>query len=301
MYLKPFTLRETEAFFQDRHIAFNRYQMVESYMIFGGIPYYLDYFDGGYSLAQNVDMLCFGDAALLRNEYDSLYSTLFQDYENHHRIVEALSTKSMGMTRDELLAATGLGNGGGFSRILKELEQSGFIKTYKPFSKKSRGSLYQLVDSFTLFYHKFMKNEDKSAHFWESNITDPSHSAWSGYAFEQVCFAHIDQIKEALKITVVASNISAWRSSAADKGAQIDLIIDRRDQVINLCEIKFSIYEYTINKAYDRILREKQAAFSEETKTKKALHTTIITPYGVKHNEYWNSIQSEVTMEDLFS
>ncbi|MDR0854159.1 MAG: AAA family ATPase [Clostridiales Family XIII bacterium] len=300
MSIKPFTLGETEEFFQDRGITFNRYQMIESYMIFGGIPYYLDYFDNEYSLAQNVDMLCFGDTALLRNEYFSLYSTLFNDYENHHKVVEALSLKSMGLTREELITATGLSNGGGFSRILKELEQSGFINTYAPFSRKSRGSLYQLTDSFTLFYHKFMKKGNRDAHFWTSNIDASSHRAWSGYAFEQVCFSHIEQIKEALKIAIVASNVSAWRSTSATKGTQIDLVIDRRDQVINLCEIKYSMSEYSITKAYDQILRERRATFREETKTKKALHTTMITPYGVKHNEYWNSIQSEVTMEDLF-
>jgi hypothetical protein len=300
MYIEPFTLKETEAFFIDREITLNRHQMIESYMIFGGIPYYLDYFDKSYSLAQNVDMLCFGYNALLRNEYDSLYSTLFNDYEYHHKVVAALAEKSTGMTRDELLKSTGITNGGGFTRILEELIQSDFIRNYRPFGKKSKGSLYQLIDPFTLFYHKYMKGGVKDANFWVNNIADANHRAWSGYAFEQVCLSHIEQIKEALKITVVVSGVSSWKSTNSDPGAQIDLIIDRRDQVINLCEIKYSNEIYVIDKAYDEILRNKRSAFAEETKTKKALHETMITTYGIKKNAYSGNIQSEVTMDALF-
>jgi hypothetical protein len=300
MYLKPFTLGECEKFYSDIGVVMNRYQMVESYMIFGGIPFYLDLFDKGYGFAQNVDMLCFGDGALLRNEYKSLYATLFKNYESHHSIVSALSKKTMGMTREELLAATKMSNGGRFTQTLDDLELCGFIRKYNALSKIGKGSIFQLTDAFTLFYHHFMDGMHKNtANFWVNGLGTGARNAWSGYAFEQVCLAHALQIKQALGISGVASDLSSWRSATSPK-VQIDLVIDRCDQVVNLCEMKYSFREYEISKSYSENLYAKVQAFASETKTKKALHTTLVTPYGVKQNIYKSQIQSEVTMDDLF-
>jgi hypothetical protein len=301
MYLKPFTLGECEEFYRDIGVVMNRYQMIESYMIFGGIPFYLDLFDKGYGFAQNVDMLCFGDGALLRNEYRSLYATLFKNYENHHAVVGALSKKAMGMTRDELLRATKLSNGGRFTQTLEDLELCGFIRKYHAFLKKSKGSIYQLADAFTLFYHRFMEGRSlNTSNFWVGGLNGGAHNAWSGYAFEQVCLAHDEQIKKALGIAGITSDMASWRSGAGIRGAQVDLVIDRADQVINLCEMKYSLREFEIDKAYGERLETKVRAFAEETKTRKALHTTFVTTYGVKQNAYKSLVQSEVTMNDLF-
>jgi AAA+ ATPase superfamily predicted ATPase len=301
MYLKPFTLGECEQFYNDIGVVMNRYQMVESYMIFGGIPFYLDLFDKGYGFAQNIDMLCFGDEALLRNEYKSLYATLFKNYENHHRIVSALSKKAMGMTREELLAVTKLSNGGRFTETLDDLELSGFIRKYSAFSKKEKGAVFQLTDAFTLFYHRYMDGRNRNtSNFWAGGLGSGAHHAWSGYAFEQVCLAHDAQIRQALGIAGVTSDISSWRGSADGKNAQIDLVIDRADHVINLCEMKYSLREFEIDKAYSERLEAKIMAFAGANKKNKALHTTFVTTYGVKRNKYSSLVQSEVTMNDLF-
>jgi hypothetical protein len=301
MYLKPFTLKECEEFFQDRGIVLNRYQIVESHMIFGGVPYYLDLFDSRYGLPQNVDALCFGDEALLRGEYERLYATLYGNYETHHMIVTALSGKAAGMTRGDLLAATGLANGGGFSDALDDLELCGFIRRYSGFGKKSKGAIFQLSDPYTLFYHRFLKDRSiNDPHYWANGYGGGAHNAWRGYAFEQVCLAHEPQIRDALGISGISANSSAWRSSGEGSGAQIDLVIDRRDQVINLCEMKFSVSEFEIDKAYSDSLSRKARAFASETKTKKALHTTFVTTYGVKRNSHYSAVQSEVVMDDLF-
>ena len=301
IYLRPFNLAECEEFFQKNNIVLDRHQIVESYMIFGGIPYYLSLMQKQYSLAQNVDNLCFAERGMLRNEFENLYASLFRNYENHVKIVEVLSKKTKGMTREEIIKNTRLPDGGGLTKTLEELELCGFIRKYKAFGKKERQSLFQLIDFFTLFYFNFMSDSKfDDEHYWSNFIENARHRAWSGYAFEQVCMAHLPQIKRKLGIAGVLTNTTSWRSSEADNGAQIDLLIERNDKIINLCEMKFVQEQFVIDKKQDENLRNKRAAFKHETKTRKAVHLTMITTYGVKHNEYRNNIQSEVTMDNLF-
>jgi hypothetical protein len=191
--------------------------------------------------------------------------------------------------------------GGGLTSVLEELEQCNFIRSYNAYEKKTKERLYQLIDFYSLFYLNFMKaNLRKDGDFWKSFIGSAKHRAWSGYAFEQVCMQHADQIKQKLGISGVVTYSAAWRSKKSEPAAQVDLLIDRNDGIINLCEMKYSENEFVIDKKMDENLRNKRGTFIEETKTRKAVHITMLTTYGVKHNEYWNSIQSEVTMNDLF-
>ena len=300
IHLSPFTLSECEDYYQTHHIEMSRREMVESYMIFGGIPFYLSLMEKHLSMAQNVDNLIFAENAALGNEFQNLYNSLFKKAENHIKIVEALSSKAKGLTRDEIISASKLSNGGSINRILKELELSGFIRRYRGFGKKSRDCLYQLVDFFTLFYFSFPGNAAYDEHYWTNFIESARHRAWSGYAFEQVCLAHLPQIKQKLGISGVLTNTCSWISADRKNGAQIDLVIERNDQVINLCEMKFANGEFTIDKKMDENIRHKRTLFREETKTRHAIHVTLITTYGVKRNQYWGSIQSEITFNDLF-
>jgi AAA+ ATPase superfamily predicted ATPase len=301
IYLKPFTLAECEEYFKKSGISFNKHQIVESYMIFGGVPYYLSLFQKRYCLAQNVDNLCFIEKGKLTDEFKNLYASLFRNYENHVKIVEALSKKKKGLSREEIIENANLPNGGGLTKTLEELELCGFIRKYKSFEKKERNALWQLTDFFTLFYFNFMKNNKfDDEHFWTNFIENARHRAWLGYAFEMVCLAHLPQIKQKLGIAGVLTNTSSWRSREAENAAQIDLLIERNDKVINLCEIKFADDKFVIDKKYDENLRNKRSAFKYESKTRKALHLTMITTYGLLHNEYWGNIQSEVMMDDLF-
>jgi AAA+ ATPase superfamily predicted ATPase len=302
IHLRPFTLSECEQYYQKHHIVMSHPEIIENYMIFGGIPFYLSLMQKSFSMAQNVDNLLFTENASLKNEFQNLYASLFKKAGNHIKIVEALSSKTKGLTRDEIINAAKLSDNGSINRTLEELELSGFIRRYKSYGKKIRQSLYQLVDFFTLFYLNFLKNNDfNDEHTWTNFIESARHRAWSGYAFEQVCLAHLPQIKEKLGISGVLTHAYAWISSNKEKGAQIDLIIDRNDKVINLCEMKFANEEFIIDKKFDDNLRSKRAAFKEETKTRKAVHVTMITTFGIKHNQYAGNIQSEITANDLFT
>ena len=302
LLITPFTLKDCEAFYRESGIVFSRYQMVESYMIFGGIPYYLSLMRKNLGFTQNVDRLCFSESGALRGEYDLLYRSLFKRPEGYMAVVEALAEKRSGLSRDDIVKHCKLTDGGSFTRILRDLEQCGFIRRYTGYGKKSRDAIYQLTDPFTFFHLRFIKDEStRGAAFWSSYIDDGGHRAWTGYAFEQVALAHIDQIKQKLQIAGIITRQYSWRSAGFQPTAQIDLIIDRNDGVINLCEMKYSRDEYVIDKADESHLRRRSEVFRRETRTKKALHTTFVTTYGLVRNEYAASVQSTITMEDLFT
>ncbi|MFK7983862.1 MAG: ATP-binding protein [Saprospiraceae bacterium] len=295
--LSPFSLAETEAFLESRHTGYNRYQTLLIYMVFGGIPFYLDFLKAAKSAMQNINDLCFHADAPFRLEYERLYASLFKKHERHVQIIETLAKKGKGLTRKEIIKNTKLSDGGGLTRILKELEESHFIRRYKAFGKRKNEGLYQLIDPYSLFYLRFIQHVDEEDEsFWLNHIETPTFFNWAGYAFEIVCLHHLPQIKKALGIGGVQTSTSTWQSP----NAQIDLVLDRKDQVINLFELKFSINEYTIDKKYDMNLRNKIGDFRQNTHTKKALFLTFLTTYGVKHNKYSGMVRSNLTMDILF-
>lgn len=301
--LAPFTLHECELFLQSKNSVLDRYQIIQLYMAFGGIPYYWDEVIPGKSAAQNINEICFSENGLLRSEFPNLFRSLFNNYQNHEAVINALTQKAKGLTRDEIIDSTGLPNAGSTTRILTELEESGFIRKYTPFGKKSRNSLYQLHDFYSLFYQRFIKNSVLlNQDNWLTYIDSPKYRVWSGYAFEQVCLYHLPQIKQALGISGVQTSVSAWRSKSKIQGAQIDLVIDRRDQVINLCEMKYSIHPYTINNTYAKELREKTGVFKSETNTRKSVFLTMITTFGLKTNSNSTGlVQNDLKMDILFA
>lgn len=307
MFIKPFTLNETEQYLVSRGFEWTRYDIAECYMIMGGIPYYLKQLNPHWSYMQNIDNIFFKEKGLLWDEFDHLYSTLFNQVDNHIAVVEALSKKKIGLTRNEIIKETKLNDNGNLSKILKNLTDNGFIRAYNYFGSKKRDITYQLSDFYSMFYFSYLKdNYGHEPHFWSNNIDLPSRRAWAGYTFEQLCLCHIEQIRKSIGVSGVQCDVSSWFSrekiekDAAGRGAQIDLLIDRRDRVISICEMKFSINEYTIDKDFDEILRNKIDAFRRETKTRKAIQTVIVTTYGLKKNMYANRVQSVVTLDDLF-
>lgn len=301
IYLAPFNLYETEKMLEFKGVKWNRHQIVECYMTMGGTPFYLSKVDKSLSLSQNIDRLFFHHSGELRMEYDLLFKSLFKESKIYKRIVELLAKKAIGMTRMEIMAALKLNGGGELSEALHNLITCDFIREYNAFGKIDRDKLYQLTDLFTLFYLKQVKGNQSDDEYWTTNIDSPSHRAWAGYAFEQVCLHHIPQIKMALGINGIQSSVSSWISGDnGQRKAQIDLIIDRRDEVINLCEMKYSLNPYDITPSYMAHLSERTELFRSTTKTNKALHLTFVTIYGVKHNKQWGQIQNEVTADDLF-
>lgn len=301
MAIEPFNLQECEQYFEAKGFGYSQKEIAECYMIMGGIPFYLKQMQKGLSVAQNIDRLFFEIGCALDGEFDNLYRALFKFSENYIRIVEALASKGKGLTRQEIIQQTKLPNNGGLTTMLKELESCGFIRQYEPFAKQKKDILYQLTDFYSLFYFRFIqKNRYRDEHFWTNSLGSGIHRSWSGYAFEILCLMHIAEIKKALGISGVQSLTSSWRSNSSEEGAQIDLVIDRKDQTVNLCEMKYADRTFVIDKQYDENLRNKLASFREETKTRKSLHLTFVTTYGVKPNAYSGHIQKEVVLEDLF-
>ena len=296
--LLPLTLEDCAELYRQEGIVFSRRQMVECYMVFGGVPYYLNAIDRRQSLAQNIDQLCFGEAAELRGELERLFRSLFKHGDRHLTIVSALAERRGGLTRADLEKRPEIGGGKGLTSALAELEQSGFVRRYKDFTKDARGGLYQVIDPFTLFSLRFLRPDGPES--WMRFINSAAYASWSGLAFELVCLLHVNQIKEALGVAAVQSNQCSWRSSKVDPGVQIDLIVDRADDVINLCEMKFADEPFAIDRPYAQALQRKLAAFREETGTRKAIHVTMVTLSGLVHNAYWNDIQQELTADDLF-
>lgn len=299
--VEPFTLKECASFMKYKKIQLDHYQLIQLYMVLGGIPFYWDEVQRGMSAAQNINRLCFMSEGLLSNEFANLFKSLFNRAERHEAIVEALAKKSKGLSREELILHSGLANGGNFTRLLQELEENGFIRKYTPFGKKNRDSLFQLCDFYSLFYMKFMQHTKRTfERDWMKLIDNPAYRAWSGYAFEQLCLMHSNDIKKALGISGVETSEFSWRSTLDTTGAQIDLVIDRRDGVINVCEMKFAMHPFTINKKYANELRNKLGVFKQETATRKALFLTMITTFGTKKNMYSEEIQNDLSMRIFF-
>lgn len=303
--LKPFTLAECERYAQAQGVALNRHQLLECYMIMGGVAYYWSFLRRDLSLSQNVDAIFFAEDAPLRDEFRHLYSSLFASPDPYVQIIQALGGRRAGLTRGEIIKATGQADSGALTKRLDDLERCGFVRSYHEFGKKRRGAIFQLIDNFTLFHLKFLKSRPADGHFWSNNEGSGSRKAWCGLAFERVCLEHVDQLRRALGINGVLCDVCAWSCKADDErglfGSQIDLIIARRDQVINLCEMKFSETEYAITKSVDESLRNKAHDFREATGTKSTVHTTIVTTYGLRRNAYANNVQSVVTANDLFA
>lgn len=304
IHLQPFNLHECELYADSLMLPMSRYEMMEAYMIFGGIPFYWSLLDRGKSFAQNVDSLFFGRNAKLKNEFKELYASLFKKPEIYVEIITALGKKKAGMTRDEIISTAKLKTSGKISKYLEDLENCGFIRRYQAIGAKTKNALFQLIDNFTLFHFRFMDGKNVTdKNYWSKIQTASVYSSWCGLAFERVCLLHSEQIKKALGIGGVITNEYSWRTSPSDgePGAQIDLLIDRSDKSINICEIKYTDGLFTIDKKYAESLRNKVAQFRRVTKTKKGVAITMITSYGLTPNAYSMNVNSQITSDDLFA
>lgn len=302
--LLPFTVGETEAYLKARKINLDQYQILQLYMVMGGIPQYLKEIQPGESSIQAIDRVCFSKDGLLRDEFKNLYNSLFDNAGSHMDVVKALAKKGKGLTRKEIIETCKLTSGGGITQLLEELTESGFITPYIPFDKAVKDSIYKLTDEYSNFYMKFLENlKPGGTGSWIKFAGGGSWRSWSGTAFEGICMKHATQLKRALGIEMVYTETSVWRSKLEEgkTGAQIDLLIDRQDKCINVCELKFSIGDFEISKPYALELENKLKVFREQTGTKKTLFLTMVTTYGVKNStSYAGLVQSDVTMSSLF-
>ncbi|MEZ4847267.1 MAG: ATP-binding protein [Bacteroidia bacterium] len=304
IHLKAFNLPETEAYFKARHIRLERYELLNIYMIMGGVPHYLKEIEPGKSAVQNIDEICFSQHGILNNEFSRLYEALFDQADNHIAIVRALATKWKGLTRKEIVSMANLPEGGGVSKVLDELINSGFISSYYPFGKTKKDMLYRLTDEYSLFFLHFIENKrSREKRIWQKLSQTQTYKSWRGYAFESLCLKHIEQIKRALQIGGIYSEASSFvfRGDDTRPGIQIDLLIDRNDHAINLCEMKFYNDVFTIDKAYAENLRRKRAIFQEVTQTRKQVFITLITSFGLIPNQHSiGLIDQDFNMDILF-
>lgn len=304
IHLNPFYLKDCAELAKENGLIAEHMDIIKYYMVLGGIPFYWNLLKKGYSVAQNIDALFFASDAPLHDEYEYLYSSLFKKPEVYMEIVKTLAKKNSGMSRLELIEKAHLSNSGNITKKLEELEQCGFIRKYYEFGKQKKDAVFQLIDSFTLFYFRFMEKRTMDSQFWMHSTGTHKITAWQGLAFERICLLHIDQIKKKLEIGGVLTEVQSWYCKADKEkgllGSQIDLLICRRDQVINICEMKYYDGLYTMNKADYLSVQNKINDFKLATGTRYALHPTLITSFGAKKNSYSENMQDLICAEDLF-
>lgn len=302
LHLHPFTLGETEEYLKSNGFRWNRLSIAQAYMILGGIPYYLSLLDKGQSLTENIDRLFFSTDAELHREYDRLFKSLFRNPQPYVKIIQLLSSNRKGLTRNEISEKLGKETGGHLSKMLENLENCDFIRKYCVREKKinSKNGIYQLVDFFTRFHNDFCVKGTTDDHYWSNTLNTPKQNTWYGLAFERLCQAHIPQIKRALGIDRIHTEYYSWRSKESKPAAQVDLVIERADQITNLCEIKYSRAEYSIDSEENAKLQNRVADFERETGTRSAVNLTFITTFGLKPNAYSSDIHYRVQLDALF-
>jgi uncharacterized protein len=301
--LMPLTLGETKAFFELKNVKLNLKDIAQIYMCVGGVPFYLKDIEAGDSVPLILNRLFYQKQAILKDEFANLYAALFKNNTVHEKIVEALSSKNKGLTRNEIIQETGINGGGGLTIVLEELTQCGFIMPIYPINKAKDDCLYRLIDEYSLFYFKFLK-DGKTKSSWAQITESPVFKIWSGYAFENLCFKHTEQIKKAFGISGVITNEYSYvlKGKADQQGMQIDMIIDRADNCVNILEVKFYNTEYEVSETYARQLLHKATIFQERTRLKKNVFITMLTVFGVKKNEhYLMAVTNQLLIDDLFT
>ena len=302
MPLHPFTLAETEEYFQENGFRWKRLSLLQVYMAVGGVPYYMSLFLPEESPAIGLDRLFFSENAELQKEYRRLFHSLFRNAQPYQDIISVLAKKSGGMTREEISKALHVDNNGKLGDMLTDLIYCDFIRKYNVRDKKikTNSALYQLVDFYTIFYNTFASKNSTEEHYWSRNATSSEVKSWYGLAYERVCQAHLPQIKQALGIASVKTEHYSWKSKTLTDGAQIDIIIDRADNTINLCEVKYCDHEYQLDKDEFFKINHRVEAFEEETQTKSTILPTMITTFGLAKGMYSDQIIVKLTMDDLF-
>lgn len=300
--VSPFTLKECEEYFDHENIELSRYDIVQSYMVFGGIPYYLSCFRKGYSFERNADMILFGSKPRLKDEFNRLFKAIFTNAEDCKQIIRLLATRNYGFTREEIATSTGLPLGGGLSDTLTALAESDFIMRYSPYGKGA-GEYYKLIDCFCLFWLKYVEPNQNDAAYINDNFTSSIMKGWRGVAFEQVCWQHVAQIKRALEIGGVKTSLSAWNlpGNEDNAGAQVDLLIMRADNIVNLCEMKFYSSEYSIDKDEESKLLHRVEMLKETLSDKQRVHLTLITTFGLTYGKHSGKVQKVIVCDDLFT
>lgn len=308
--LKPFNLSTTKKFLESRGYKYTFQQVTELYMIMGGIPYYLNNLTKDKSLNQNIEIMCFSKTGTLYDEFSRLFESLFEQAEINLKLIRAIAKRRYGISREELISVVKMVSGGSFNKRIRELEAAGFIQSFVPYGREKRNIFYRVIDEYCLFYLSWIEPESAYGHeiakgYWQAKYHTPHWYDWAGYSFENICIKNAEKIRQALELQYIACSIASWKfiSKLGEKsdGAQIDLLFDRDDGVITLCEIKFSDKPYVIDKEYAKTLVKKLEVFQLRTGTQKQLMLIMIAANGLKKN-LWSEdlIDGVITLEDLY-
>jgi predicted AAA+ superfamily ATPase len=294
--LEPFQLKEVKAFFDYKGIHIPEIEILKIFMALGGIAEYLEHVRAGDSSVTAIERICFQKGAQLEFEFNEVFQSLFEEGSYHEQIIQALAKGSKkGMLRDQILNDQNLSSGGQFSKSMNELIESGFVEKYQSYRNKRKTTLYRIFDEFCLFHLQFI--EKYKGNSWKQLFTKKEYETWSGYAFEMTCYKHIESIKKELRCDQINSENYSWSS----KTAQVDLVIDRDDNMVNLCEIKFYNSTFSVDANYANSLRKKETQFKQETGTKKGINTIMLTTWGIQGKEATGLVTKSLTQECLFN
>lgn len=299
MHLRPFNLAQVEEYLQAINFKCSRLSILQLYSAMGGVPYYLSLLDPQESILDNIDRLFFSENGEMRIEYRRLFYSLYKTPEVYINVINLLASNKQGLTRREIADKLKLPNNGHLGDLLDDLVYCDFVRQYNN-GLRQNGGIYQLIDLYTLFYHQFCKKKTTDNHYWRNLLGTPTQNTWYGLSFERVCLCHIREIIHVLHLDTIHTEFYSWRSKASTPGAQIDIVIDRADGNITICECKYSQGDYSLNKTEYQKLLNRTEAFRNETKCKKGIQTVIITTFGLSKNEYADIAQRVVTLDDLF-
>lgn len=304
IFLEPFSLKECEEFSVSKKLSLSRKQIIETYMVIGGVPFYWNYLKKGQSIPQFIDECFFANNAPLKQELKYIFSSLFNNPDGYIKIIEALSTKKYGLTKREILEETNVADNGNFTKKIEDLINCGFIREYSPLKYKKTSVLYQLIDPFTIFHFHFLTKKNNDENFWVNQLNTPTINSWKGLAFERICLLHLNSVKRALGISGVYTATYPWSCKKDPEndvfGSQIDMVIERKDDIINLFEIKYYEVPFSLTNKQIESLNKKKHDFVKLTQTKASIHLSMIALNGVEENVYSNEIQSIVSADDLF-
>ena len=311
--LTLFSLKETKEYLLFKGFDLSSRSVAEIFMMLGGIPYYLNFMSPHKSIYQNIEDECFDINGRLVDEYAIIFNSLFKNSENHKKVVEYIASKHKGVLLEELTGKFSSLKGGSLSRILDNLVSSSFIKKTPPLYNEAKGTIYRLIDEFVLFHLKWIKPaprsifESPSTLYFQNRAQSNSFKSWRGFAFERLCLKHEYQIRQSLGIHKILSipSMVYFYDQQGKRSSQIDLLFERADNVISICEIKHSESEYELTKAdVNSLMRKKEDLrryLALKKKTQKDIHIVYVTTNGVYLNKYFHQLQpSVVKLDDLF-
>jgi uncharacterized protein len=311
MLLQPYTLKQTEEFLKAKKMKLSQKNILDIYMVTGGVPYYLEFLNKSLSVEQNIQQLCFTEDAPLKDEFPQIFRSLFDHAHDHVLLIKTIAAKRHGLTREEIIRTTKMSSGGNLNRKLNELEAAGFIRSYTPLENVKKDRIYRVIDEYSLFYLRWIEPHASSGyafpqHHWHNIGNTSAWNSWAGYSFEGICMKHFHQIQSALHLDRVLAFPSSWRylptkGQSDEQGAQIDLLLDRNDDAITICEIKYSTTPYKLEKSAALNLINKVEKFKQITKTKKQIFVALVTTLSVKPSLWLeDTVHQVITLEDLF-